>query len=205
MARARPQLISAKLAKLHPTQVTVGLQEVALKQAQWQTLKRKEREAALDNHWFPCVLGPEGQHYIVDHHHFGLALMQEEVKKVSLLVLKDLSFVEPASFWTIMDFHQWVHPYDAKGIRRGYDKVPGCISELQDDPYRSLAGVLRRAGGFAKDVTPFSEFLWADFFRTRISAAELAASSEHLQATALKLARSQAARYLPGWSGPIDA
>ncbi len=53
MARARPQLISAKLAKLHPTQVTVGLQEVALKQAQWQTLKRKEREAALDNHWFP--------------------------------------------------------------------------------------------------------------------------------------------------------
>ncbi|MDR3660159.1 MAG: ParB-like protein, partial [Mycobacterium sp.] len=164
-----------------------------------------ERESALDNHWFPCVLGPEGQHYIVDHHHFGLALMQEEVKKVSLVVLKDLSFVEPGSFWTIMDFHQWVHPYDAKGVRRGYDKVPGSISELQDDPYRSLAGALRRAGGFAKDVTPFSEFLWADFLRTRISAAELGAPSEQIQATALKLARSQAARYLPGWSGPIDA
>jgi len=205
MARARPQLISAKLAKLHPTQVTVGLQEVALKQAQWQKLKRKEREAALDNHWFPCVLGPEGRHYIVDHHHFGLALMHEEVKTVSLVLLKDLSFVEPDSFWTIMDFHQWVHPYDAKGIRRGYDKVPEQIGDLQDDPYRSLAGALRRAGGFAKDVTPFSEFLWADFFRTRIPSSELGASFEQVRKTALKLARSQAARYLPGWSGPIDA
>ena len=205
MARARPQLISAKLAKLHPTQVTVGLQEVALKQAQWQKLKRTEREAALDNHWFPCVLGPEGRHYIVDHHHFGLALMHEEVKTVSLVLLKDLSFVEPDSFWTIMDFHQWVHPYDAKGIRRGYDKVPEHIGDLQDDPYRSLAGALRRAGGFAKDVTPFSEFLWADFFRTRIASTELGAPFELVRKTALKLARSQAARYLPGWSGPIDA
>ncbi len=74
---------------------------------------------------------------------------------------------------------------------------------------RSLSQSRRRlASGrrvVAKDVTPFSEFLWADFFRTRITAAELAGSSEQVQATALKLARGQAARYLPGWSGPIDA
>ena len=37
-----------------------------------------------------------------------------------------------------------------------------------DDPFRSLAGELRRAGGFAKDTTLFSEFLWADFLRRRI-------------------------------------
>src|SRR5436305_4773273 len=30
-----------------------------------------------------------------------------------------------------------------------------------DDPYRSLAGEVRRAGGYAKEATPFSEFLWA--------------------------------------------
>jgi hypothetical protein len=29
--------------------------------------------------------------------------------------------------------------------------------QLQDDPFRSLAGELRRAGGFAKDTTPYSE------------------------------------------------
>jgi hypothetical protein len=32
----------------------------------------------------------------------------------------------------------------------------------------SLAGELRLAGGYAKDTTPFSEFLWADFLRRRI-------------------------------------
>ena len=34
---------------------------------------------------------------------------------------------------------------------------------------RSLAGELRRAGGFAKDITPFTEFLWADSFRRKLS------------------------------------
>jgi hypothetical protein len=43
------------------------------------------------------------------------------------------------------------------------------VSGLKDDPFRSLAGELRRAGGFAKDTTPFSEFLWADFLRRKMS------------------------------------
>jgi len=42
------------------------------------------------------------------------------------------------------------------------------MADLADDPYRSVAGELRRQGGFAKDTTPFSEFLWADFLRRRI-------------------------------------
>jgi hypothetical protein len=47
--------------------------------------------------------------------------------------------------------------------------IPKSIKGLDDDPFRSLAGELRSAGGFAKDTTPFSEFLWADFLRRRIS------------------------------------
>ena len=42
------------------------------------------------------------------------------------------------------------------------------MDALVDDPFRSLAGELRRTGGYAKDITPFSEFLWADFLRRRI-------------------------------------
>ena len=42
------------------------------------------------------------------------------------------------------------------------------MDQLKDDPFRSLAGALRRAGGFAKDTRPFSEFLWADFLRRRM-------------------------------------
>ncbi|MEB0045232.1 MULTISPECIES: ParB-like protein [unclassified Pseudomonas] len=203
MARAHPQLISGKLEKLHPTQLTVGLSEVAAKRQEWKKLKRKERAVALDNHWFPSVLGPDGNYYIVDHHHFGLALLQEEVKRVSLLVLKDLSFVDPVTFWNVMNFNQWAHPYDGRGARRSFEAIPKRIVDLQDDPYRSLAGLLRRAGGYAKDTAPYSEFLWADFFRSRIAGDLINELGPKLQAKAMGLARSQEARYLPGWVGPI--
>ena len=203
MPRARPQLISARLEKLHPTQLTVGLAEVADKRQEWKKLKRKERAAALDNHWFPSVLGPEGVYYIVDHHHFGLALIEEEVKKASLLVLKDLSFVDTVTFWNVMNFNQWAHPYDGRGVRRTFEAIPKSIADLQDDPYRSLAGRLRRAGGYAKDATPYGEFLWADFFRSRIASDQISDLSPKLQTKAMNLARSQEARYLPGWVGPI--
>jgi hypothetical protein len=73
-----------------------------------------------------------------------------------------------------------------------------------DDPFRSLAGQLRRIGGFAKDITPFSEFLWADFFRRRIK--RETAENEFVRALkiALKMARSKEASYLPGWVGQVS-
>ena len=203
MTSAHPQLISVKLEKLHPTQITVGKEEVTLKRRDWEKLNKRARAAALDRHWFPAISGPNGIHYIVDHHHFGLALIEEDVKTVSLLVLKDLSFIDPARFWTVMDHHQWVHPYDADGVRCKFDAIPKRLEQLQDDPYRSLAGELRRAGGYAKDVTPFSEFLWADFFRSRISRDLLKDNFPKAMIKAMKLAGSQDARYLPGWTGLV--
>ena len=67
-----------------------------------------------------------------------------------------------------MDNRNWIHPFDAEGRRRHYRDIPKTFAELVDDPYRSLAGELRRAGGFAKDTTLYSEFLWADFLRRRV-------------------------------------
>jgi hypothetical protein len=74
--------------------------------------------------------------------------------------------------------------------------------QLKDDPFRSLAGELRRAGGFAKDTTPFSEFLWADFFRRKIKRKAVEADFAAAVEQALRLARSEEAEYLPGWCGP---
>jgi hypothetical protein len=82
--------------------------------------------------------------------------------------------------------------------------IPKSIKGLDDDPFRSLAGELRRAGGFAKDTTPFSEFLWADFLRRRISRKFVDASFDKALNQALKDAKSQAVSYLPGWCGPIS-
>ena len=71
-------------------------------------------------------------------------------------------------------------------------------------PYRSLAGALRRAGGYAKVDTPFAEFLWADFLRRRIKASLVTDRFETALVKALGLVRSRDADYLPGWAGPSE-
>jgi hypothetical protein len=63
---------------------------------------------------------------------------------------------------------------------------------------------LRRAGGYAKDVTPFSEFLWADLLRRRLSRKDVEADFDKAMEKALDLAKSQDAIYLPGWCGPAS-
>lgn len=201
MSRPNVQLQDVKLEKLHPTQLTVGKYEVVLKRKEWAALGKKARVAALANHWFPGVLGPDGKVFIVDHHHFGLALLEEDVRKVSVMVLKDLSWLQPDAFWHVMDHHHWVHAYDQTGVRRDYGAVPKHLTRLEDDPYRSLAGELRRAGGYAKDSQPFCEFLWADFLRPRVPAAAIQRDFAKALAKALQLAAGDDARYLPGWAG----
>ena len=199
------QLTDVRLDRLHPTQITVGKLEVALKRKQWSEMSKKARAQALSSHWFPAVLGPEDKYFIVDHHHFGLALMEEGVKTASVMQLKDLSWLDPSKFWGAMDHHRWVHPFDRNGVRRDYTDVPFHLTHLHDDPYRSLAGELRRCGGYAKDATPFSEFLWADFFRPLIASDLIEHDFSKALAKAKKLARTQQARYLPGWSGLIES
>src|SRR5262249_49540513 len=102
------------------------------------------------------------------------------------------------------DHRAWVHPYDEEGKRRDFAKIPKSIDDLKDDPFRSLAGELRRAGGFAQDTTPFSEFLWADFLRRRMKRGAVTHDFAAALKQGMKLAKSQDAHYLPGWCGPSD-
>jgi hypothetical protein len=62
---------------------------------------------------------------------------------------------------------------------------------------------LRRAGGFAKDTAPFSEFLWAQFLRGRILPQQIIGDFSGALTKALELAKSKEADYLPGWCGPV--
>jgi hypothetical protein len=82
--------------------------------------------------------------------------------------------------------------------------IPKTVADLKDDPFRSLAGELRRVGGFAKDTTPFSEFLWADFLRRNISRKSVEANFGKAIEKALALAKGKEAVYLPGWCGPAS-
>ena len=98
-----------------------------------------------------------------------------------------------------------VSSFDARGERRPCTDIPARITDLADDPHRSLAGLLRSAGGFAKDASPFAEFLWADYLRPHISRAQIRKTLDAALREAQGLAKSPLARYLPGWSGVMLA
>jgi hypothetical protein len=197
-----PSLTTVAVADLRPTQITVGMREVMVKRKRWRETGTKKGEKFLGRHTMPVILGPKGRHYIIDHHHLARALHDEGVKDVAVTVVANLGKLEIDAFWVVMDNHNWMHPFDAKGRRRPYGDIPKSVTEMVDDPFRSLAGELRRAGGFAKDTTVFSEFLWADFLRRRLTRKLIERDFDHAVEKALELARSKDADYLPGWCGP---
>ena len=203
MANPRePKVHPIPILELRPTQMTVGMREVKEKRKRFREEATKKQSEMIGKHMIPVVVGPGKRYYVVDHHHLARALHDEGVKDILVTVIGDLTMVDRDAFWGVMDNKRWVYPYDAKGERRHFDDLPKSVKDLKDDPFRSLAGELRRAGGFAKDTTPFSEFLWADFLRRKIARKLADDHFSKAMEEALELAKGDNAVYLPGWCGP---
>jgi hypothetical protein len=202
MTVREPRLTPVAITDLRPTQITVGMREVLAKRKHWREMAEKKGGKFLGKHMIPVILGPKQRHYVIDHHHLALALHEEGVKEVAVTVRANLSTLETDSFWFVMDSRHWTHPFDDAGRRRGYKDIPKSVTRLIDDPFRSLAGELRRAGGYAKDETPFTEFIWADFLRRRMKRKGIERDFQRAVEKALELGRTMDANYLPGWCGP---
>jgi hypothetical protein len=199
-----PILHPVEIVALRPTQITVGMREVHEKRRRWREHKDNKKAELLGRHMIPVIFGPKDRYYVIDHHHLARALHDEGEKHVLVTVVTDLRNLDKEAFWTVLDHHGWVHPYDVTGRRCDYRAIPKTVGKLKDDPFRSLAGELRRAGGFAKDTTPFSEFLWADFLRRRMKRSSVEESIEAATQKALVFAKSHDANYLPGWCGAVS-
>lgn len=199
-----PLLTPVAVRDLRPTQITVGMREVALKRRMIRSQSARKTGTFLGSHMVPVVLGPKKRNYVTDHHHLARALLEEGIKDVLVTVISDLSGLDKEAFFVVLDNRGWMHPFDEDGKRRDYDAIPKTMADLVDDPYRSIAGELRREGGFAKDTTPFSEFLWADFFRRRIDKDAVAKNFDKAMKEALSLSKNKDADYLPGWCGPTS-
>src|SRR5258708_30308925 len=203
MSYARePVLQPVPIESLHPTQITVGMREVEERRKRLRKQKPQKIGSFIGRHMIPVVLGPKKRHYVIDHNHLSLALHKEGLRDVLYTVVLDLSALNLDAFWTVADTKGLVYPFDAQGRRRDFADLPKTVMQLKDDPFRSLAGELRRAGGFAKDTTPFSEFLWADFFRRKIKRKAVEADFAAAVEQALRLATSEEAEELPGLGGP---
>lgn len=194
------QLEQVAISELRPTQVTVGYREVKQKRREWREDDAHKRREFLRAHLVPTVIGPNGRHYLTDHHHLARALLEEEHKSVWAGIIADLSHLKREEFWTVMDHRALVHAFDVQGERVPYEDIPKSVAKLKDDPFRSLAGAVRNSGGFAKNTAPFSEFLWADFFRRRLGRKEVEDDFKAATVQALELAHSTEAEHLPGWS-----
>jgi hypothetical protein len=187
------------IKNLRPTQLTVGMLEVADKKARLAALSEKDQADFMAAHPMPVVLGPDAKLFITDHHHLARAALEARVVNGFYTVEADLSDHKPDDFWKEMDKNLWVHPLDQNGIRHHYPAIPGGLDALVDDVYRSLAGYVRDGGGYEKTHTAFAEFVWADFFRRNIAIEDVTANFHAAVPVACRLAKSALAKGIPGY------
>jgi hypothetical protein len=197
----RANIRRINISDLHPTQPAVGFREVKRKKNKIESFKsHKNRDEYFQQNSVPIVLGPDGQIYMIDHHHFTLAAAQAGYDQVYVHIVADFSAFHIHEFWNEMKKKAWVYLKD-NGKKISEYQLPRYITWLKNDPYRSLAGKVRQEGGFDKTEKPFAEFEWADFYRSRISEELIDKDYNKAVAIALKLAKTYEAKRLPGYNG----
>lgn len=187
------------LAKLRPLQGGVGFDEVADKLA--KLVKHPER-ASLDSpgEAIEVAVGPDGNFYITDHHHGGLAWlqyrMQTHVAPIGVCSIRRLDpAADMAAFHKQLEARKLVHLEDANGVAISWEQLPPSLAAMPNDPYRSLAGALRdKSWCRNQGAVEFAEFDWADYLRgQQVGAKDIKAAD--------KAVRDCKAADLPGFIG----
>jgi len=186
-ALPKDAVCEVKLALLHPTQFCVGEREVRARAGKLLGKKDRKVDQYLDNHIMPIVIGPKGVPYIVDHHHLAKALQESKVRdSMPAQVLANYSALDPDTFWKKMQEQKWVYPYRRGEGPLSVASLPATLGQMIDDPYRSLVWAARHVGEEEdRDETPFADFKWADYFRSRI---KLTGTDENFQQAAVEAA-----------------
>lgn len=58
--------------------------------------------------------------------------------------------------------------YSSNFIKKDFYELPESLSDLEDNPYRSLAWVLRESGCYNKVNVNYLEFIWARILKTEL-------------------------------------
>lgn len=186
---------------LHPTQFAVGMRLVKKKAKKLQEMQKDERHDYLEENPAPVIIGPKGIFYPIDHHHLARAVLESGHAKMVARIKENWRMKALSTFWKEMENSNYLHLYDEQG--RGPlspVQLPTRIAQLKDDPYRSLAAIVRDKGCFRKTKTPFAEFKWANFFRARITLGSSKTDFKKAVREALPLCHAPEAKGLPGYS-----
>jgi hypothetical protein len=190
------------ISELHPTQPSIGLMQV-----EERVIRMKhgiDGVTYTSKRPVPVVQGPDGSFYVTDGHHLVSTLMRVGTSKVMADIIG--RFDNPRTFWGEMQNRHWVYLHDAKGNSIAPSALPKHFSDLQDDPYRALAGYAESAGYFHRSDVYFAEFYWARYFGEKmdwqpVDRLNLLAALH----SAEKLACLPEASKLPGYAGPCPA
>jgi hypothetical protein len=189
------------IERLRPTQATHGLREVEKKTRDYKALAGHDLAMAIAEKPIPYVIGPDGDAFAIDHHHVAAALWAAGIKEVPVVLVADLSSLDRAQFWLTLENRRWAWPYDANVRRIAFGAMPKHVYELEDDPYRSIAGLVREAGGYEKTTVPLEEYRWADLFRAFIPTPATDDEFDAAVRRGIDIARSELAIGLPGFLG----
>jgi hypothetical protein len=200
--------VKAKIDELHGTQCAVGAQEVEFREETYRQklakMSQDEWKKYLKKNAIPVIETEDG-YYILDSHHMVKALQNIGKNKVYVEVVAKLSREDVTAFWKKMIDNHWAYNFDQNG-KGPYTPaqmealIPKWIEDMLNDPYRGLAGRVRDRGGYKKVRGQFfTEFDWADFFRSRIKLGIGGRYDEKIILEAIELAHSDEARDLPGY------
>lgn len=192
-------LCECQVASLRPTQASVGYLEVKRKQGKLGSMKKKKLEKYLLKHPEPVIVGPGNKFFITDHHHLARALLDEGISSTYCQITDNLSKLAEASFWAELKKKKMVYLFDENEKPISPERLPKTIADLKDDPFRSIAGQVRERGGFEKSKTPFSEFAWAGYFRSRMKKPANEKEMNEAIQKAMELAKKPEAKGLSGF------
>ena len=217
-----------QINQLYPTQFSIGSQEVLCKANLFSQMSKTELEDYLnEKKQIVLVIISQNRYYVIDGHHMiqGLWVGVNDNVEVNLEIIENWNDYTFEEFEEAMIAQNFFHLSDA-GIGPISPILLPTFEHLDDDMFRTLSWLVRKAGGYDKGDVMYTEFIWADWLRTQIELPPPSSSPiyctivpysalcipdqkallEDLIAPGLELALSPAASQLPGWhQGNIDA
>jgi hypothetical protein len=197
--------ITVDIESLRPGQSAIGYAESAMRGHAIAKMDQAEREEYLEKHTMEVVAGPGERLHLVDGHHLAYTLLDLESRgvleaKAPATVIADLSDLNEDEFWKTMIEKKWVFLLDRNDRQISAKDLPTSIRNLQDDPHRTLAWLLREEECYEKLEIPFQDFTWTKYLRGKIELTNNKPSSiRKALLAAKKLAHSRELADFPGF------
>jgi hypothetical protein len=181
--------------RVRPTQVFVGKVEMECTKALLESYTSDQLRQSLMDEYVPAIIGPKGDIYITDHHHFAVALFQAFLdfqrpvihRVLYACIQEDFSQLNKTTFWPEMIKRQFVFLEDERGNNITTNDLPVTLKLMADNPFRTLSNWLRKSKAWVKCGTKgttnlmqcrnttapfFIECTWANYIRKYIPLTE---------------------------------